>query len=481
MIEENFNDHKQNNEIAHKTGMKKWLKILIYALIFISTALIVFSARILTSDKGSSWIDKVPILSQIKHLVEGANNNLNGEDRDRINILLLGIGGGKHDGAFLTDTIIVASIQPSTKKMALLSIPRDLTVPIEGMGWKKINSVGAFAEMKNTGNGGLAVSQTLSNVLNMPIDYYFRVDFEGFVNILNELGGIKINVENVLDDYSYPTLGKEDVYPYESRFEHLRIEKGWQEMDGGLALKYARSRHAIGIEGSDFARGRRQQKILEAAKEKILSIRVLFKPKMIANILENLKEHINTNLKIWEMVKLWDIAKEIKSEDVINKGLNDGPNGLLINSIAADGAYVLTPPSGGFEEIQYMFNYIFSEPPQKEKVYISSEKPTLEVRNGTWINGLASRAAMDLEKYGFVIARLGNSSRQDFQKSVIYDLTYGGKIKSLSVLKNKMGANVSYGLPEWLTADLAKEIADGKKITQPDFILILGQDLNTAQ
>ncbi|MBI4812636.1 LCP family protein [Candidatus Falkowbacteria bacterium] len=455
----------------------KIVKAIIYLAVFILTALIIFTTQIIISGHSStSWMDKIPILSQIKHLVESADNSLKGEERDRINILLLGMGGKNHEGAYLTDTVILASIQPSIKKTALISIPRDLTIPMEGMGWRKINNVNAYAEVKEPGSGGLAASQALGDVLNIPVDYYLRVDFEGFINIINELGGVKIYVENVLDDYSYPVLGKEEIYPYEARFEHLHIDSGWQEMDGELALKYARSRHGAGGEGSDFARARRQQKILEAVKDKVLSLNVLFKPRMIGNIIDNLKEHVSTNFKVWELVKLWGMAKEIKSENIITRVLDDGPNGLLTGLIAEDGAYILTPRSGDFAEIQYLVQNIFSEASQAEKVDLGEENPLVEVRNGTWINGLASRVALDLEKYGFRIARVGNSSRQNFQKSVIYDLTYGEKIKSLTALRNKTNANVSYGLPEWLTDDLAKELAEEKSVHQPDFILVLGQD-----
>lgn len=482
MNEENKNECALPEESGREKTVKKKIKAIVYAVIFIATTLLVFSTQVIISGKSSiSWMDKVPILSQIKRLVESADNELIGEEKDRINILLLGMGGKNHEGSYLTDTIMLASIKPSSKKTALLSVPRDMTVPIEGMGWRKINSVNAFAETKNPGSGGLAVSQALNNVLSLPIDYYLRVDFIGFVNIINELGGVKIYVENTLDDYSYPVIGKEEAYPYESRFEHLHIAKGWQEMDGELALKYARSRHAGDAEGSDFARARRQQKILQAVKDKVLSLHILFKPKMVANILENLQEHVSTNFKIWEMVKLWDIAGEIKSENIINKVLDDGPNGMLTSMIAEDGAYILTPANGDFSEIQYMFNNIFTEAPPEEKMDISSENPTVEVRNGTWINGLAGRAALDLEKYGFTVSRVSNSDRQDFQKSVIYDLTYGEKIKSLTILKNKTGANVSYGLPDWLAADLTKETTAGKKPAQPDFILILGQDTDTVE
>lgn len=478
------NYYQEKEEVSppvKKKKAKKIVKITICLMIFFITSFAVFSSQVLVSDQSStSWLTRLPIIKQIKHLVESADRQLKGEDRDRINVLFLGMGGKSHEGGYLTDTIMLASLEPSTKKVALISIPRDLAVPIEDMGWRKINNVNAFAEMEAPDSGGLAVSQTISDVLNIPIDYYFRVDFISFINIIDELGGLDVYVANTIDDYSYPIMGQEKAEPYEARFEHLHIDQGWQKMDGELALKYARSRHAVGVEGSDFARAKRQQKIITAIKDKILSLHVLFKPKIVTNIIKEYKEHISTNLKIWEMVKSWDMFKDIKKENIIYRVLDNSPNGLLIDTISEDGAYILIPRSGDFTEIQYLVNNIFSDAPKEIKSIVTGERATIEVRNGTWINGLASKKALDLEKYGFFVIRIGNSSRQNFQKSVIYDLTYGEKTESLSILKDRTGANVSFGLPQWLIDDIANELTLEKNPIQPDFILILGQDADTT-
>ncbi len=451
-----------------------------FVFIFLLLAYIAFSFNRAPNEKSSSWFYNLPIISQIKHLVESADTKLKGEDRGRINILLLGIGGKGHDGGLLTDTIMLVSLMPGEKKVALVSIPRDLAVPIENMGWRKINNVNAYAEMKTPGSGGLAVSQTVSDIFQTPIDYYLTVDFTGFEKIIDDLGGIKVNVENTFDDYKYPILGAEDA-PWEQRWEHLHIEQGRQTMAGKTALQYARSRHALGVEGSDFARARRQQKIMEAVKEKVMSLYILFKPSMIAKIVGDIKDNYQTNLKIWELVKLWGMIKDVKSENIINRVLDNSPSGLLVDTTGEDGAFLLSPRSGDFSEIQYLVNNIFSEAPLTDQEKVKQEPAAVEVRNGTWINGLANKVAFDLEKYGYNIVRIGNSSQQNFQKTVIYDLTYGEKIQALTVLKNKLNANVALGLPEWLIDDLAKELGKETNPTQPDFIIVLGRDQDTTQ
>ncbi len=458
------------------------IKRLLTLLIFLTVSIAFFSTQIPISGQSSTpWFKRISIVSPIKHLVESANKKLKGEERDRINILLLGMGGKKHSGGYLTDTIILASIKPSTKKIALLSIPRDLVVPIEGYGWQKINHINAYAEVKNKGSGGLAVSQAIGDILNIPIDYYARLDFEGFIKIIDIIGGIKVYVDNTLDDYRYPIMGREDAEPYESRFEHLHIEKGWQTMDGELALKYVRSRHALGPEGSDFARARRQQKVLEAVKNKVLSFKMLLKPMAIKKSLQALHDHVSTNLQIWEMLRLWEITKDIDRKHIINKVLDTSPNGLLVNDVGEDGAYILRPRSGDFAEIQYLVKNIFSDAPLNTKKEIVTESVKVEIKNGTWVNGLASQAALDLEKYGFEVLRVSNCSRRNFSQSVIYDLTYGEKLNSLKILKNKMQAKVSFGIPGWLAEEIKKEVGGRTNVQQPDFILILGENAAEKQ
>ena len=465
-----------------KKKKKKGLKIIIILIIFAITGLAVFSSQVIVSNQSStSWLAKLPLIKQIKHLAESADRKLKGEDEDRINILLLGMGGYGHEGAYLTDTIMLASLEPSTKKVALISVPRDLAIPMENMGWRKINNVNAYAEVETADSGGLAVSQAISDILRIPIDYYIRLDFVGFINIINEIGGIEVAVENTLDDYSYPVMGRESAEPYESRFQHLHIDKGLQAMDGQLALKYARSRHAVGREGSDFARTKRQQNIIEAIKNKILSKYVIFRPKIITNLTQEIQDHVNTNLQIWELVKLWDLFKNVTHENIINRVLDNSPSGLLVDMITEEGAYILTPRSGDFSEIQYLVNNIFSDAPKELKTIVGAEHATVEVRNGTWVNGLASQMAMDIEKLGFTIVRIGNSSRQNFQKSVIYDLTYGEKNDSLAILKNKTGANISLGFPQWLIDDIQRDLSNDKNPIQPDFILIIGQDADLTE
>ncbi|HPT08568.1 MAG TPA: LCP family protein [bacterium] len=465
-IEQQMPELQQKRPKKNKIG----LKIFGFFMVF----LVLFSATVLISSEDAS---KVPILGKIVGLVESSDRKIKGEDQDRINILLLGIGGKNHDGGSLTDTIMLVSLQPSTKKVAMMSIPRDLMISVEGLGWQKVNAINALAEAKKEGSGGEAISQALGDILGIPIQYYVRVDFQGFINIIDRLGGLEVYVDNVLEDYSYPILGQEDNPDYYSRYEHLYIGQGWQTMDGSLALKYARSRHGLGSEGSDFARSKRQQKIIEAAKNKLLKKENLLRPAMIASIVSELNEHISYNFSSWEILKLWQNFKDVSSDDISNYVLDNSVDGLLVSSMSEGGAYILTPRSGDYTEIQYLVDNFFVNKDNNKKTVKTenNQSAKIEIKNGTWINGLASQTAIDLEKNNFTVLRISNSSQRDFSKTIIYDLSYGEKDEALKYLKDFLQADISFDIPDWLAEEIKNEIGN-KETDVPDFLIILGQN-----
>ena len=450
---------------------KKRKRFVTYTIAIIAIALI-FSGRILiSSQNATAWFSEIGILNKIKHLVPSSDNKLKGEDQDRVNILLLGMGGEGHDGAYLTDTIMLASFQPSTKRVSMISIPRDLVSPVSD--WRKINSVNAYAEQKNPGSGGEVTAKVIGELLQMPIDYYIRADFNGFVNIINELGGIDVNVENVLDDYTYPAYGQEDNPNYYARFEHLHFDKGWQTMDGSRALKYARSRHASSLEGSDFARAKRQQLVLEAVKEKLMSSRTLLNPVMVTKLANQFSKNISTNLSTWEVLRLWELFKDVNRAQIINKVLSDAPDGLLVSGTGQDGAYILTPRSGNFSQVRNMVRDVFltETAPVKKEIITIKDEASVMILNGTWIAGLASKTATTLGESNFSIIRTGNAPLRNYEQSAVYDLSAGSKTDSLEALKKLTGATQSYDYPDWIKSYQTSG-------TSPDFMLILGTDAN---
>ncbi len=452
---------------------RKRRRVTTYIIAVLVIAL-VFSGKILmSSQNATSWIPGISFLNKLRHLVPLADKQLVGEENDRINILLLGMGGEGHDGAYLTDTIMLASLKPSTKQVSLISVPRDLTAPVSG--WRKINSVNAYAEQQTPGSGGEATTKAIAELLQTPVTYYVRVDFAGFERIINEIGGVEINVENSFDDYTYPIEGQEDNPNYYARFEHLHLEAGLQKMDGALALKYARSRHALGPEGSDFARARRQQLLLEAVKEKLLSRQTLLNPVVLTKLISEFNKDISTNLSTWEILRFWDLFKDVKRDQIINKVLSDAPDGLLVSSTGQDGAYILIPRSGNFSEIKNLVQNIFetgaTNTTETKKIEPITDSAKVFIANGTWITGLASKTSDTLLQYQFKITGTGNAVERNYEQTVLYDLSYGQKNDSLLTLKKITGATQAFNSPDWLAQ---YKTGDNKS----DFLLILGTDAN---
>jgi len=199
----------EQDELLINSKKKKRFTTYLIAIIVIA---LIFSGRvIMSSQSATDWLPGGSFFNKLKHLIPSTDKQLKGEEADRINVLLIGMGGEGHDGAYLADTIILASFKPSTKQVALISIPRDLSVPLASAGWRKVNNINAFAENKEKGSGGEAMISSLSELFDIKIDYYVRADFEGFKDVIDEIGGIEVNVENTFDDYTYPINGQEDT------------------------------------------------------------------------------------------------------------------------------------------------------------------------------------------------------------------------------------------------------------------------------
>ena len=443
-------------------------KIIIYLLIIFIILSIVFGINIVASGENlSQTLGNLSLVSQIKHLMSSDDKKLAGETEDRINILLLGMGGAGHDGPYLTDTIIIASFKPSTQQVAFISVPRDLLAQIPGYGWRKINHANAFGEVKNPGQGGQLASQVVSQVFNLPIHYYFRIDFNGFVQIIDDLGGITIDVENTLEDERYPIKGQETATTSE-RYEHLYIEAGRRHMDGSLALKYVRSRQAKGIEGSDFARSQRQQQVLLAVKNKAISFGTLANPYKISKIMDTLSQHLSTDLKAWEIIQLYGLTKEVEKDNIINRVFNDSPGGQLYAAITEEGAFVLQPNAGDFSELQFISKNIF------DPEAIATQQPKkIEIQNGTNITGLAYRTSQYLQSLGYQVIKAGNAPTKDYKKTVIYDLETNLGLENITTLElsELLETEIAPALPGWITSTSSRQVG-----SQTDILIILGQD-----
>jgi LCP family protein required for cell wall assembly len=203
--------------------------------------------------------------------------------------------------------------------------------------------------------------------MGIPIHYAVRIDFQGFEKMIDLIGGIDVTVENTFDDYEYPREGYENAPVLSDRYLHVHFDKGMQHMNGEKALEYVRSRHAYGKEGSDFARSRRQQRVILAVKQKAMSLSWINSPAQIKQAITTLGEAIQTDAPISDIPLFLPLAKKI---DVQNTqtfvlgtvGASDGSTELLYNPPMEEfgGAWVLIPKAGNWSEIhQFVKNTLF--------------------------------------------------------------------------------------------------------------------------
>jgi len=341
--EEAYNDRKLKRK-------KIWrnFKILIFLLIFLS---IFFSQVVVSQNSFLGNLGKLSFWEGVVKMAIGQDKPLKGELSDRINVLILGMGGAQHEGPYLTDSIILASMKPSSHQIALLSIPRDLYVPIPKYGWQKINFANALGVARSKDGGELS-SEVVSNILDVPVHYWVRADFKIFKELVDELGGIAIEVDNSFVDYQFPDIN------YQSRI--VSFEAGEQIMDGDRALQFVRSRHGGNGENSDFARSKRQQKVLISIANKVLDQDILIHPQKILSFYNILQDNISSNLDISQIIKMARLASYAPLENIITQIIETGPEGLLEQTIMDNGAYVLKTKTGDFKELSKLAKNIFS-------------------------------------------------------------------------------------------------------------------------
>ena len=379
------------------------------------------------------------------------NKLLKGESTGRINILLLGIGDEGHAGQYLSDTIMVVSYDVKTKQVAMISIPRDLYVNIgKECGAAKINYAHACGEIKKLTGGGPAVSKkVVSEVLDIPINYYARVDFTGLKDIVDAVGGVDINVTEDLYDPFYPSD--------DGLNGNLYIKKGKQHMSGTTALRYARSRETT----TDFDRARRQQQILVAIKTKVMSVETLLNPAKISEISTALGAHLKTDFSIDEIPRAIDIFKKVDTNKVKNKVFDNSKEGLLIDDSSTAAGYILLPRLGEFDytDLQIVALNIFSDSS------IQAENADISVQNGTTTAGLATKAADVLKKARYNVVDISTADTSQYLKTKIIDYSGGGKKATLAGLEKLYNVKSTTG--------------SGDSLSGASIVVIVGQDYKT--
>ncbi len=395
---------------------------------YFAVNLIAASSKVITStnSQGAPFLSFVGNLSPAK---------LQGEGDGRINILILGIGGGNHPGGALTDTIAIFSLDPINKTAGLLSIPRDLRVDIPGYGRDKINVAHAIGERGKKGQGISLAKKTVSKVFDLPIHYAVRVDFEGFVKLVDTVDGVDLFVEKPINDPFYPDS---DL----SGYEPFKVEAGERHFDGKTALKYARSRETT----SDFDRARRQQQLIAALSKKALNLDVFVNPARISRLIRIVGDHVRTDLSLREIERLAQMAKDFKDTSIVTVVIDNSAQGPLVSS--NDGGFYLDTKTGDYSELRRIAHGLFSDP------YLTKEKAKIEVKGMVKTGGPVNEVASLLKRYGYNVSRVVDQVDGQSSKAEIVDYSGGRKPFTIEFLSRRLEAKVTEVEGEETGADI---------------------------
>ena len=359
------------------------------------------------------------------------------EDREnRTNFLLLGTGGENTDGGGgqLTDSILVASYNHEFNTLSMLSIPRDFWVESEDGVGMRINKIYEYekARFGDSEEALESVAEIASAIANLPIHYFAKIDFTAFTDFVDVVGGVKVVVREAIDDPFYPCDDLIEFCPFQ-------LAAGVHVLDGETALKFARSRKTT----SDFDRAARQQKIIEALRERAFEKEILTSPSKMKDIWDIFDERVETNLRFREILMLGKIADEFDKQNLATIVLNDEPTfpgGILYPPNREDfaGAAVLLPLGDSFQRIHALTAILFDHP------VVAVEQRAIEVLNGSGRGGIAERAAYALNRYGLNTARINNFPGDNLAKTTIYIYDESSR-ETAKMLQNFTGGEIEFG------------------------------------
>ncbi|MFN8529636.1 MAG: LCP family protein [Anaerolineae bacterium] len=365
------------------------------------------------------------------------------------NFLLMGADQSNPNNLGRTDALMIVSVNMTVGTASFLSIPRDLWVYIPNIGTAKINT--AYASGVNSGGSGIELlSDTIRYNLGIQIDHYARINFSGFKELVDALGGIEVAVDCAIQDWR---LREPDLDPtVEDNWEMFTLPVGMQSMDGNLALWYARSRRT----SSDFDRGRRQQVIMRAIWQRIRALNLW---DQATDIFPQLTELVTTDLSTQDMLRYVPLAATIDSSRIAAYTFR--PNVEVTFSQSVDGQSILLPVR---ESITTLEQQMMQPPTESELV---REHANIEVVNASGIPGLGRVAVERLSWEGFV-PQLSQETPPFQSAMTLYDFTGQRKGGSLQVLSQVL------------------RVSPDSVIIQPDpnrtvdFRVIIGGDYHTC-
>lgn len=351
---------------------------------------------------------------------------------DRVTILLLGIDrrAGEQERGYLTDTMMLVTLDPVARTAAMLSIPRDLWVEIPGFGEDTINTANRSGDWYDYPGGGPALAvKTVQHNLGVTINHYVRLDFTAFETFIDAIGGIDVFNEAEIDDPQYP----DGSYG----FDPFYLAAGPHHLDGHDALRYARTRHGA----TDIDRARRQQQVVMAVREQVLKLNML--PTLITRapmLYQTLNESIWTDLSLDQIVSLALLAQDVPRENIRSAVIDYQ---YVQEGVTADGKQVLIPLR---DKIRALRDELFTSSAVlrpanagDEPALIAAEAARLQVLNGAGVEGLACDTQAWLVAQGLNALDCATADRSDYASTVIVD--YSGKPYTVTWLKRVFGVS----------------------------------------
>ncbi len=376
--------------------------------------------------------------------IEASGSQVLNNGQETVNFLLIG-SDRRPGGSFRTDTMVIAILRPNEGQASLISIPRDLWVYIPGWENQRINTAYQHGESVGYPGGGAGLlKETILYNLGIRIDHTAMVEFDGFRQIIDTLGGVDIPVSCAYTDWrlidpSYDPQNEDNWYLHTAG-------PGLIHMDGDLALWYARSRQ----KSSDFDRGRRQQEVLRALFSQALQAGTLTR---IPELYNNLKDTVQTDLGLVDILQLSVYAPRMSVADIRSYYIRPP---YVSSWITEGGAYVLLPNENALQGM-------LSEALSPATIPVEKQAVIIDVMNGTSVEGYDALAATRLSYAGYE-TNIIPSDRQDYAYSVLIDKTAAQDRSASDPILNVMG------------------LQPGSLISSPDpaskahYLLILGYD-----
>lgn len=384
---------------------------------------------------------------------------LKGEGDGRVNVMLMGKGGDVHTGGELTDSIMIASVDPINNTATMLSIPRDLWVKPTGLWAMKINAVYSSAKnqalYKNSKDtdaaekaGIDALEKVVQDYMGVPIHYYGMIDFIAFREVVDNLGGIDVTLEEPYSDLTYSDsrvkLGK------------LKLVAGVNHLDGGMALAYARSRH--GDERGDFGRGEHQQKVIMGIKDKAISAGTFANPAKVSQLLDTFGRRVQTNFAINDIMRLYEMGKQFSNANITNVDLAMPGSAVVTTGMIGNQSVVY--PKAGVDDYDEVRSFVRNH---LKDGFIIKENPSIIVLNGSTKSGAAQKRADELKGYGYNVIQVADAEVKNATATQLVDLTKGQKQYTKRYLEQRLDTT-------------AVTAVDGMDLTPyvADFVIIVG-------